>query len=365
MTIREVLLNSLTLELPLTPDHQGEEVQLMPQSVTATLDLGGGPRSFTSVTKSVGSYKGVEVKALLSFSYDYDREENKLTIRGNDDRTEEQLRITLFLSGAPDQALGQGPSLVYHVMPNDIGHNLPLRDVWAAHVGQNSDLLAALSTTARACNDRLVQGAIDAGVTAVLQLGTPPIVTLDNLDDWKLMLGEPVATQARTDRLAEVIRVQFKVNSIYKGTVTWANNTEFANVDGSTDDPKHGVSSWLDLWREKCNGDQDPTNCTSYNFFGNGEGTCSTYFVGGHVITGKVVKTMPKGSTIYIFPICKTHNNNDNVYMKIIYNSTGLEMKNYLEAIPPHQGEVVDLGDRVVVEAGDAPDIVQPVEPAG
>ena len=329
MAAPELPLNSITLNLPLTPAYSDEHAQLTERSVPVTLDLGGGSRTFISDPVSVGTYRDLEVMAQLRFDYDYLRDENKLVIRGNDDRTPDQLRITTFVSGAPDQVLGQEPNLVFHVLPNDLGQNLPHRHMWADHVGRHQDLHGALADVARAANDRLVEGAIDGGLSSVLQIGTPPVVTLDSLDDWKLMFGEPVTPETRTDRVGEVINMQFKVDSTYVGTVTWAGNTNFANVIGSTDDPKvKGFSSWLGLWEDKCNGNSAPTYCTSYNYAGGeSDWECTSYFVGGHVITGTTASEMPEGATVYIFPICKKHNNNDNVYMKIKYNSTGVQLK--------------------------------------
>ena len=320
---------SLTLELPLAPAYGDEMASLAQQTMPVTLDLSGGPRIFHSAAKTVGSYQGAEVKAQLSFDYEYDRAENKLTIHGNDDRTDRQLRLTTFLSGAPDQGLLQAPSLVFYTAPNDIGQNQPLLNVWADHVGRRPAALAALVDVARSANNTLVKAAMDAGVDSVLELGTPPVVTLDNLDDWKRMFGEPLAEAPAADRIAELIRVQFRVNSTYVGTVTWNEDTTYANVIGSTDDPKVGGVSWVSLWSDKCNGGNGTDTCSSFNFFSRDtEWKCQTNdFVGGHVITGILAKSMPKGSTVYIFPICKRHNGSDPNYMKSKYNPKGVQLK--------------------------------------
>jgi len=320
---------SLTLELPLAPAYGDEMASVTNQAAAVTLDLSGGPRRFVSEARTIGSYRGVEVKAQLSFEYEYDREENKLTLRGADDRTPQQLRITTFLSGAPDQGRGQDPSLVFHTLPNDVGQNQPLLNLWADHVSGRPAFLAALADAARRANDVLVKGAIDAGVSQVLELGTPPVVTLDTLNDWKRMFGEPVPKAAATDPVAEVIRMQFKVNSTYVGTVTWAANTTFANVIGSTDDPKVDGMSWISLWSDKCNDGAGCAKCSSFNFFSkDSDWKCQTDdFVGGHVITGTTAKSMSKGSTVYIFPICKRHNGSDPNYMKMLYNPKGVQLK--------------------------------------
>jgi hypothetical protein len=327
MTAEKVPPQVLTLELPLSPTYSEQDVSLTRQTVTANLDLSGGPRTFESETKSVGTYRGFDVKARLSFSYEYDKDQAKLAIRGNDDNTPEQLRITTFLSSGRELAFNQAPSLVFQVMPNDIGQNQALRNMWAAHVGQRPAFLGALSDVARSCNDILTEAAMNAGVSSVLQRGTPPIVTLDNVDGFKRMFGEPMATET-TDTIADVTRMQSRVTSTYVGTVTWVANATFANVIGSTDDPKNaGATTWIGLWRDKCNGGLDTTKCSSYNFFSvDKTKACSTTFVGGHVIPGTTAKTMAVGSTVYIFPICDIHNASDSNYMKMLYNPKGVQL---------------------------------------
>jgi hypothetical protein len=329
MTTQDRLPQSLTLQLPVAPAYGDEAAQLVEQTITVTLDLSGGPRTFQSQAKAIGSYRGVEVKARLSFGYDYDKEESKLTIRGNDDRTPQQLCITTFLSGAPDQAFDHAPSLVFHTVPNDIGQNRQLLNVWADHVGQRPAFVGALQDVARRCNDMLIKAAIDAGISSVLELGTAPVVTLDNLDDFKRMFGEPVVSETAIDKVADVIRMQSKVFSIYVGTVTWAGNTLFANVIGSTEDPKPSdVKSWLELWCEKCHGGNNPTRCSSYDFFSKDTTwKCSDVFVGGHVIKGTTAMRMAKGSTVFIYPICNKHNGSDPNYMKLLYNPKGVQLK--------------------------------------
>jgi hypothetical protein len=319
---------SLTVELPLSPAYEDEHAQLSPNAVHAELDLGGGPRTFRSDPVRVGAYRGLDVHAQLSFSYDFDLHEGKLTIRGNDDRTAEQLRIATFLGGASDALLAQLPSPLFEAMPNDIGVNAARKNLWAAHVAERPDFAAALSGAARESNARIVAAAIEAGIPAVLEIGTPPLVTPDTLDDWKVAFGEEPGTALAGNPLAELLRVQFKVDSTYVGTVTWAANTQFANVIGSTQDPKvPGFTTWIQLWRDKCNGGASPAACSSLNYFSSDSAKkCSGILLGGHVILGTTAKSESKGATVYIYPICTGHNNTNNGYMKIINNPTGVQL---------------------------------------
>ena len=44
------------------------------------------------------------------------------------------------------------------------------------------------------------------------------------------------------------------------------------------------------------------------------------------MIPGTVAKSMAKGSTVYIFPICKVHTGSDPNYMKMLYNPVGVQL---------------------------------------
>jgi hypothetical protein len=310
----------LTVELPLAPAYQSDGVHLTNQSVSATLDLSGGTRTFDSVEKTVGTYQGAEVRAKLTFTYHYDKKEDKVTIRGNDDITADQLRITTSLGGERN--------LAFQHTPNDVGLNLASNHLWGANVKQSPGLSEAMAATVRSCNDILVKALVDAGVSSVLERGTPPVVTLENLNGFKEMFGETVTPLDLSAAPAEVARIQFIVDSTYVGTVTWTATTTFANVIGSTQDPKpSGVTSWLELWANKCNNGHDTTLCSSYNFFSKDTTwTCTSVLVGGHVIPGTTAKSMAKGSTVYIYPICSRHNGSDPNSMKCLYNPKGVQL---------------------------------------
>ena len=116
------------------------------------------------------------------------------------------------------------------------------------------------------------------------------------------------------------------IESVFGGEVTFKVNEAFANVIGSTHDPKIAGQAWLNLWVNQF--EVYPTICTSFQFQGF---PCGSVLLGGHVVIGKVAQNVPAGSnSVYIFPICKSHNNNDNVYMEALQYQSGVWLKNYL-----------------------------------
>lgn len=321
---------ALPLKLPLTPAYSGEGVKLKKQNVGVVLDLTGGKRTCESEMIDVGTCQGAKIYARLTFEYEYDREKNLITLRGNDDRSTEQLRITTFLGGEE--------RLASHHTPNDAGHNLTAGNVWSQQVLQSSRLGSALAGMARECNDELVQALKNEGVRAVRLRGTPPIVTAANLNDFKHMLREKVTKLASGKVPAEIARIQHILDSTYWGTWSWSNLQNFVNVLYSSDDPlpppdPKSYTSWLDLWSTKCNEGKPCTRCTSFNYFEPADGSvCQTDdFVGGHVLEGTNPNTVKVGDDVLVFAICRRHNSKrECVRMCAQQAATGLWLKNYM-----------------------------------
>lgn len=122
------------------------------------------------------------------------------------------------------------------------------------------------------------------------------------------------------------------LESTYIGNESFRIGQEFANVQGSTGDPKPiGVKSWIGLWErmyKKEFGTIPPRTCYTdgqkYTYQDGIEYRDNLHMypigrtdvVGGHVVRGKKSRTVNEGSIVFIVPICHAHNNNDNCYMK-------------------------------------------------
>lgn len=160
----------------------------------------------------------------------------------------------------------------------------------------------------------------------VPEIPSEPMSPVQNIEEIFVIIspsGALVDVFDSISRIPDIIKSGFQVQSKFKGTTKFASHAPFANVIGSTNDPKVGGQSWIGLWRSQFG---DEHYCTSLNFMVN----CGTALVGGHVITGTVAKTMPVGSTVYIMPICKAHNNNNNVWMEAITNQNAVVLSDYL-----------------------------------
>ncbi|RVD82545.1 uncharacterized protein DFL_006967 [Arthrobotrys flagrans] len=119
-----------------------------------------------------------------------------------------------------------------------------------------------------------------------------------------------------------------ELGSYYDGRWNSPVNWQFANVIGSTPDPNHEADSWIALWKAAYN-NVDPVGCTSLDF--PSTVTCGNSIVGGHVIAGQVPGEIdPRSNSVLIFPICRTHNGNNMVYMEAIIRQNAIYLSNYM-----------------------------------
>lgn len=177
-------------------------------------------------------------------------------------------------------------------------------------------------------NKLIIQAATESGITALLRTNPPNIPPEDSENFYLVYTNDGFLECYNPEKKYDDSHIILPCTSTWGGIVYFQNGECFANVIGSTGDPKVG-SSWLTLWEENCNGGRQATTCTSLNF----PLVCNvpdrSYIVGGHVISGQRASYVARGSSVYIMPICKTHNSNDNVYMQALQYTVGVWLINY------------------------------------
>ncbi|MGN0684449.1 MAG: hypothetical protein ACI4JY_12300 [Oscillospiraceae bacterium] len=120
--------------------------------------------------------------------------------------------------------------------------------------------------------------------------------------------------------------------------------TQFANVIGSTNDPRIGGNTWIKLWEDVANGGNDASCCcTDGKFYNLGVSGCSPKgtLKGGHVILNATVASkIDPGGDVYILPICSRHNSyrgpqgpGTGYYMKLDKDTTALILKGYFTGV--------------------------------
>ena len=136
------------------------------------------------------------------------------------------------------------------------------------------------------------------------------------------------------------------LRSVFGGTAQYLNNQVFANIIGSTGDPRHGYTSWLDIFRQ--NGVPCGNCVTDGYFYAPYDRSGRTYFVdyrcgggmkGGHVVDDFNNASPAAGSRVYLIPICHNHNscctdvtgrNGSGFFMMPRTAGTAVVLNNYL-----------------------------------
>lgn len=319
---------------PLAPQSLGSQplVTLHDQAIELGLELQPGAHSHISAFRSIGAVRfapAPDLQAALRFSYVYHPEDGVLELFGNDHAVPAQATALLT-------RVGEHPVLGTHTTcgtPQPVPPTAPHAAQFLATPALND----ALRATAREANDRIAAAAVASGQFRAVRVNTPP-PSLDSAEEqakWTVMMSPDGQNLGAFDPQAEYPRGTRMVNQLYSswgGTVTFSQNENIANVIGSSPDPHIANLSWIELW-ERQFGMED--QCTSHNWASGKAFVCNdaqqSNRVGGHVILGTTAKKMPKDSNnVYISPICKNHNNNDNVYMRANVYLQGIWLKNYL-----------------------------------
>ena len=314
-------LKTITIEVPISSYLSQEPLTLSDRTIKIDLDISPGDHHYVSEPIEVGTFHESPVFASISIPYTYDSERQYLTISGHDDFSDSQISIQTSLNL-------QGSLTYFHTI-NQTNKQKSSPNIWSEFVAKNLVVQEATQFNTRSTIATFIQAALGAGIQGVIQKGTPPAVTHDSYNEYKNMFS-PDLPDTEKPTITEISDLQYIVQSTYFGTITWNLDYSFANIIGSTDDQKVGPHSWIGLWRIKCNDGHDTNTCSSYNYSdGENTFTCGTNIVGGHVIPGNTAGPVTTGGTAYIFPICKRHNNNNNIFMSMRYNPTGVVLHNY------------------------------------
>jgi hypothetical protein len=309
------------ISVPLTPGYVNPYVNINPTTTSISLPLTPGPHVLTTPLQNVGSltyFANPTLQASLSVWYNYDPLHNTLTFCSNDLVSGDSTYVLTVPAGT-NQGCRQ------HTYPND---NIPCGNNpnWNYCTPTTPGLQGALQQTVRSANQAIINAARAQGFTVIVRT---PFPTLTVEEYTKLML---VYHQGRflelynPEKTYDADHTLVHPESVWLGEIYLDNNDTFANVIGSTNDPKINNSSWLGLWQSQFG---TATVCTSLNFNGF---TCGPGLLGGHVILGQTALQIAAGSGgVFIMPICVAHNNNDNVYMAPLQYEMGIALQNYLQ----------------------------------
>lgn len=292
--------------------YQDSAVRLHGRPLAFAFVLSAGEHSFRSGMFDIGTLQdGRELLAYVAFGYAYDQDEGTVTVCGSDYRSRDTMTLVTVPRGSSDYGSHPAASGVPTDDPVTAGD-------WRDQIPFAPGLEEALRELAISASEALIAALQLAPGLNIEVLRHPPDIPAADAYPWHVVyrsgafleLYEPGRLYGPQDRIVHI-------NSVYKGTVKLGMHRKFANVIGSTRDPKVKSKTWISLWT-LYSLQPAPTRCTSfqYNNF-----PCNTKLVGGHIIMGKTAKIISAGSSkVRIIPICIRHNNNDHVFMEARWN---------------------------------------------
>lgn len=315
-------MKTITLTLPLSPDYHNESADLQKTGYTISFEIQNGTHTVDTHPIPVGKLlylNNTNLMAQLSFTYNYEEENQVITISGPEYVAEDSVCLTTYPEGTMEYTYQRGSETKISTQKALYNPN------WNYNTPMTPNLDQLFANTVKEANQALIDAFLKEDLTVQVKT-PPPALSPEENDDLQLLYKNGLfAGFYNPEEHYGNEFVKRSIYSVWGGEVTFNKNENFANVIGSTNDPKIASKTWLRLWSDQYG---NPTNCTSLNY---SPVTCNTNLVGGHVILGKTAKAEPKGSnSVYIMPICSAHNNNNNVYMAAIMYQKGVWLKNYL-----------------------------------
>jgi hypothetical protein len=280
-----------------------------------------GSHTFTSSDFQLGTVHSLSSRSLigrLSFRYSYQAANRVITVCGTDFASGDGMTLI---------TMPEGTDYAYFEHAASAGFTADQSGPWNYRTQLMPGAAQVINSIARGANDALIS-ALEATPDLVVQVrkSFPELPMEHYLNLCVVYRGGRFLELFDHSHQYEPDDEVHAVDSVWGGEVTLNKGENFANVIGSTSDPKVAGLSWIQLWARQFG--MYPTTCESFNY---GGFPCGTYLVGGHIVLGKKAMVMAKGSNaVYIVPICAGHNNNDNVYMAALTYPKGVWLKNYL-----------------------------------
>ncbi len=313
----------LQVTVPLTPAYASESVTIEQTTTTLTIPLIPGEQRSTTPEQVVGSLSDAanpNLVGTLTVWSSYDPTYHVLTLLGSEFESEDSTYLSTYPQSGRDRTFKQ------QARPSDAGPG-DTSSLWASAADSTAEMAELFQSTVRSANEAIVEAAVAQGISVIVR--TPPPELPPELEEKLLLVYENGVFKEPYDpdkEYGEDTQV-FNIQSTFGGTMVLAAGTDFANVIGSTYDPKIEGRAWRELWEVTFH--VEGNRCASEGFQGF---ECSTTYIGGHVIPGKVASEVAQGSNIvFIIPICQRHNKSNSVYMNPIVYNQAVSLHHYME----------------------------------
>lgn len=310
----------LVVKVQLIKPFLDNNIELKATNVEIILPLIDGDHLVQTSTITIGNstWSGA-IDGQLSIWYRYESESNIITFAGNDLVTQNTIRLHTNPSGT------NYFSVVYPFERTPLLEQT--HQEWNLHSRMYRDAESHIRIALQNIQEALKEEALRSGIS-VGTLTPVPDLSPELYDELTIITKDGQFVEFyNPEKTYGPDHVPIIIESTWGGTVQFPMGTNFANVIGSTHDPKINGSSWIQLWITQFG---VPTECTSLDFPAGFH--CSHDFVGGHCILGTQASAVPVGSNaVFIVPICKPHNNNNNIYMEMLRNGgNAVRLNNYM-----------------------------------
>ncbi|KAF3912614.1 hypothetical protein AA313_de0207335 [Arthrobotrys entomopaga] len=288
------------------------------------IDLKDGDHTIASSEFELGTFKLNGQKAILGrlrFGYSYDSKNKVVTVCGTDYASAGSMTLITRPEGTDQLAFEYSAS-------GFAADETCAHQDWNYNTQLMPGVAKIFKDLTRQANESFIEALIKTQKYMVRIRGNLPELPMEDYLNLCMVTnasGELLGSYDPTVEYEEGVKIN-PIDSFYKGTTVVGYGSYFANVIGSTWDPKIKHQAWIELWRQTVNGGQQPALCTSFNFNGF---ACGPVDKGGHIIPGTNASWIPDGSDVYIFPICTAHNNNDKVYMSALAYQTAVWLTGY------------------------------------
>ncbi|CAF9926831.1 MAG: hypothetical protein GOMPHAMPRED_004239 [Gomphillus americanus] len=299
----------LSIHVPSPSNFNNSALELHDHGYDIDIRLTHGNNTFMSADFEMGilkSYGGRLLNGRFSFSYSYDPVSRIVTVCGSDYPSARGMSLLTQPIASDEISIERATPSGFHA---DDGYG---NRHWYHRAQLFAGTTEAFRTTCRQANEMLIEALQEWPDVHVTVLQTLPELSTDLYHDVCLLSrhGKPFGN-LKPGHIYLPYHVVTLPESQVQGTHMFKVDEHFANVKGSTGDPKptgYSNGSWTQIWEEFT--EQSATICTTHDW----PVPCTPGVFagaarkGGHVIIGKEAEPVPDNGDCYMFPICQNHN---------------------------------------------------------
>jgi hypothetical protein len=312
-----------SINVTLSTTYKNKHIDINKTQCDLELKFQNGQHTIETEPKEIGKlthYKNTPIMARFILSYDFNEKNKTLSLYGTGHTSNNSICLNTYLKNSNEHCFQK-------ITNFSLGEKNELfNSNWNYTTQLTPNLENTFIEVITLANNTFIEAVKNIEGLTVQIRTLPPKFSSEEHENYSLVYKNDAFIEFYNPKKEYGKDYTIKrIESVWGGTVHFNNGENFANVIGSTYDPKIGGDSWIGLWRNQFG---NPNICTSYQY---GGFNCNNNLVGGHIIKGQqAIFVPPASNSVYIMPICSAHNNNDNVYMAALQYLNGIWLNNYM-----------------------------------